>query len=84
MTITRTINVDMQTRCKNAETAIRRFAKKYPELEYWFELLQWMFETGHTNETDFNSDATDNLFSIWAEKLDDDLYYIAVVEGYRK
>lgn len=79
----RTMNVDMKTRCKSAKTALRRFLKRYPEVEHWIDELEFMFDNGIENETNMNTDAKENLFSIWAERLDYDLYYMAVIEEVR-
>lgn len=79
----RIINVDIKIRCKKVETALNRFFKKYPELDYYREQLEYMAE----NNVDFCSDekmadGTRNKNWTWALHLEqeEDYYYIAVIE----
>lgn len=81
--MTRTVDVDMECRCKKLSTALNKFFKKYPSLNYWRETLESMAE----NKEDFLSDTTmadgtKNNFWRWALHLDieDNYYYIAVIE----
>lgn len=79
----RIIDVDMMVRCKKVETAFNRFFKKYPELDYWREQLEWMAE----NNIDFDcnnvyGDGSRNYDWTYALHLDiyEDYCYIAVIE----
>ena len=79
----RIIDVDMECRCKKLSTALDRFFKKYPNLTYWREQLEYMAE----NNKDFDSDITlaDGTKSdswCWALHLDieENYFYIAVIE----
>ena len=79
----RIIDVDMVCRCKKISTALDRFFKKYPNLTYWREQLEYMAE----NNIDFDSDitladGTKNDFWCWALHLDieENYFYIAVIE----
>lgn len=80
----RIIDVDMMVRCKKVETAFNRFFKKYPELDYWREQLEWMAE----NNIDFDCnnvygcDGSRNYDWTYALHLDicEDYCYIAVIE----
>lgn len=81
--MTRTIDVDMECRCKKVSTALNRFFQKYPTLNYWRETLEYMAK----NNQDFQSDRTmadgtkNDLWS-WALHLDvaENYVYIAVIE----
>lgn len=42
----RTVDVEMNVDCAKFETAINRFFKKHPELGYWKETFEYMFEAG--------------------------------------
>ena len=66
----RIIDVDMECRCKKVTTALDKFFKKYPTLNYWREHLEYM------------ADGTKNNFWSWALHLDieEDYIYIAVIE----
>lgn len=81
--MTRTVNVDYETRCKSAETALARFAKKYPEqADTWGDMMAWMLETGHEFQSDEKlADGTTQPFS-WAvhAQNEGDWYYFAVIE----
>lgn len=79
----RIVDVDMEVKCKKVKTALNRFFKKYPELNYWREQFEWMAE----NDIDFYcnnlyNDGTRN--SEWSHALHLDTYedhcYIAVIE----
>lgn len=77
------IDNDMVCRCKKLSTALDRFFKKYPSLNYWRETLEYMSE----NNLDFMSDGTladgtKNNEWCWALHLDidEDYFYIAVIE----
>ena len=81
--MTRTVNVDMETRVAKVETAFNRFFKKHPELEYWRETFEYMAE----NNEDFFSDKTmadGTVNTNWAYALhldiDDKFVYMAVIE----
>lgn len=75
--------VDMEIECKKFSTALNRFFKKYPELEYWKETFEYMFE----NNQDFFADtklANGERNPDWAYALHLDVYedhfYMAVIE----
>lgn len=81
--MTRTVNVDMDITCKKFETALNRFFKKYPELDYWKETFEWMFE----DNVDFfcdnrYADGTKNYdwSALHLDCFDSGHYYIAVIE----
>ena len=79
----RIVDVDMEVKCKKVKTALNRFFKKYPELNYFYEQFEYMAE----NNIDFDcnniyNDGTKN--SEWTYALHLDIYedhcYIAVIE----
>ncbi len=77
-------DVDMIIECKKFSTALNRFFKKHPELEFdWREAFEWMFENG----IDFYADTklADGTFNdMWGFALHLDVYdwgfYLAVIE----
>lgn len=79
----RTIEIEMETKAKKYSTAVNRFFKKYPHIDYWRELVENMFETGvsHCDDTKLANGQYNDLwsYSIWAE-CNDDFYYIAIIE----
>lgn len=78
------ITYEMVTECKSYETAMRRFAKKYPEAyEVWSEQFDWMHENGKDFDSDnIMADGSRNNDWSWALHLDEDegSYYICVIE----
>lgn len=76
-------NIDFETTCKKAKTALDRFAKKYPkQADEWRELIEWMLETGHDFQSDENlADGTKQPFT-WAihAQHEGDWFYFAVIE----
>lgn len=81
--MTYAVNAEMDITCKHFVTAMNRFFKKHPELDYWREQFEWM----HENGIDFSSDnrmadGTKNPHWRWALHLDefDTHYYICVLE----
>ncbi len=79
----RIIDIDMTCNCKKVSTALNRFFKKYPNLNYWRELLEYMA----ANNIDFESDKkmADGSYNnkwCWALHLDieENYIYIAVIE----
>lgn len=50
--MTRIIEKEFETTAAKAKTAIERFFRKYPELEYWRGTLEWMAENGKSFEND--------------------------------
>jgi hypothetical protein len=79
----RTIDVDMEVKTKNIETALNKFFKKYPSLIYWKENFEYMNE----NNQDFFSDeklgnGTKNNDWCYALHLDinENSIYMAVIE----
>lgn len=79
----RIIDVDMECRCKKLSTALDRFFKKNPALNYWRETFEYMAE----NNLDFFSDntmadGTKNNDWCYALHLDieENYFYMAVIE----
>ena len=79
----RVIEVEFETRCKNAKTAIDRFFKKFPSLDYWKEAFEYMAE----NNIDFYcdnkyADGTVNKDWIYALHFDssEDFHYLCIIE----
>ena len=79
----RIVDVDMTIRCKKFSTALNRFFKKYPELYYWREVLEYMAEHHEDFESNniFNDGTKNNdwTFAIHLD-MEDSYYYIAVIE----
>lgn len=79
----RIVDVDMKINCKKLTTALNRFFKKYPELNYWREEFEWMAENNEDFESNniFN-DGSKNYEWTYALHLDmeDSYFYIAVIE----
>lgn len=75
----RIIDVDMEVNTKKVATALNKFFRKYPELDYWKEQLEYMAENGEQ----FNSDKNDmgNEWR-WALHLinEENFVYIAIIE----
>lgn len=79
----RIVEAELETKAKKFETALNRFFKKFPDLEYWREQFEYMFD----NDQDF---CCDNLMAngeknndwCYALHLDvnDDQYYLCVIE----
>lgn len=79
----RIIEAEVEYKC-NAEKAIEKFFKKFPELaDAWKETLEWMNESGTEHFIDdLFGDGTKNpdwCYSIWLEK-NDQYTYICVIE----
>ena len=79
----RVIEVEFETRCKSAKTAIERFFKKFPNLEYWKETFEYMSE----NNIDFFcdnklADGTKNEEWTYALHFDssEDFHYLCIIE----
>ncbi len=77
------INVDATYFVAKFETALRRFLKKYPELDYWKEMFEWMYE----NDVDYESNSlmSDNTYNPnWTYTLrldaEDHCFYFCVIE----
>lgn len=73
----------MMINCKKFSTALNRFFKRHPELDYWKECFEWMHETGHDFFCDdIFGDGTKNKDWSYALHLDEyeDAFYIAVIE----
>lgn len=79
----RIVDVDMTINCKKLSTALNRFFKKYPELNYWREEFEWMAENNEDFECNniFNDGSKNNDWT-YALHLDieDSYFYIAVIE----
>ena len=79
----RIVDVDMTIRCKKLSTALNRFFKKYPELNYWRENFEYMAE--HNEDFECNNiynDGSRNNDWTYALHLDmeDSFFYISVIE----
>lgn len=48
----RVIEAEFETTAKKVSTAINRFFKKFPELESWREVFEYMNENGQSFESD--------------------------------
>ena len=50
----RIIEAEFETTAKKAITAINRFFKRFPELDYWKETFEYMLENGiHTESNEW-------------------------------
>lgn len=82
--MTRIIDVDMECRCKKVNTALNKFFKKYPNLEYWRETFEYMAENGIDHLSDVKqSDGSEDWDNwCWAINLDieEDWIYIGIIE----
>ena len=80
MKMIKTVNVDMETDCKKASTAIRRFFRANPELEAeWKETIEWMASESIENYTDAANNE-DWCYSLWFYADEEaGTYYIAVI-----
>lgn len=79
----RVIEVEMTTKTKKVATAINKFFKKYPELDYWKEVFEYMAENNKDFECDnLFADGTDNKDWTYALHLDinEDNVYMCVIE----
>ena len=79
----RIIEAELETRAKKATTAINRFFKKYPELDYWKEHIEYMAENGDSFSCD-NMMANGEKNNDWCYAIhfdaNDDWYYICIIE----
>lgn len=79
----RVIEAEMETTCNKFTTALNRFLKKYPELEYWKETFEYMSENGENFFCD-NYFASGEYNKDWAYALhlniNGDCYYMCVIE----
>ena len=75
---------ELETECKSYETAMERFARKFPGAhEAWREHFDRMHENGkHSDNDKVLADGTYNKDWSWALILEEGkgLYYISVVE----
>lgn len=66
-----------------AATAIKRFFKTYPDMEYWKETFEWMLETNadHFDDT-LMADGTKNREWCYSLHLDqnEDCTYVCIIE----
>lgn len=79
----RTVDVDIEIRTGNAQKALDKFFKKYPELDYWRGELEYMAENGIDYEvSDRDPDGRPVKDWAWALHfdLDTDHAYIAIIE----
>ena len=82
--MTRKIEVEFETRAKKFTTVLDRFFKKYPELDYWREVFEYMYEN---NEHFFSDNRFANgkynfnwCYALHLDVFDDDSYYICIIE----
>lgn len=79
----RVLEAEMEIKAKKDETAINRFFKKYPEIDYWKETFEYMAENGEEHFIDdMFADGTKNTdwsYSLWFIRNDDSVY-MAVIE----
>ena len=79
----RIVDVDMTIKSKKLSTALNRFFKKYPELNYWRESFEYMAEHNEDFESNniYNDGSRNNDWT-YALHLDieDSYFYIAVIE----
>ena len=79
----RIVDVDMEIACKNFSTALNRFFKKYPELDYWRDSFKYMLENNEYHFSDeIMADGTYNKNWSYALNLDVEVnyFYIGVIE----
>lgn len=81
----RVIEAEMETTCKKVGTAINRFFKKYPELEYWKEMFEYMAENNIEQENDCWFDSVNKIRNNdWRYALhlihEENYTYMAVIE----
>lgn len=79
----RTVDIDMEVNTKNINTALNRFFKKYPSLNYWIETFEYMYENNQDYFSDNKlADGTNNINWCYALHLDinENSIYIAVIE----
>jgi hypothetical protein len=79
----RTLEVEFETKAKKTSTAIERFFKKYPSLNYWKETFEYMAENNKDFECDnLLADGTKNKDWSFALHLDinEDSYYFCIIE----
>lgn len=78
----RIVDVDMEIKTKRFETALNKFFKKYPELDYWKCVFEGMYENGEDHFID-NIDNFGNKiewsYSLWLD-VNEDSFYFAVIE----
>lgn len=83
----RTIDVDMEIKATKFETALNKFFKKYPELDYWKETFEYLYESGEDHLVD-NIDGMGNKID-WSYSLHFDVncfgdkpysFYFAIIE----
>ena len=79
----RIIEAEMEIRVNNFEIALNRFFKKFPEIDYWREEFEDMYE----NDKDFECDnmlANGEKNNDWSYALhldcNEDSYYMCVIE----
>lgn len=81
----RVIEIEMETKCKKVETAIKRFFEKNPEVLYWKETFEYMAENNETFFSDYYFDTYNRVRNEnWAYALhlerNDDYFYMCVIE----
>lgn len=76
--------IDADITCKQFETALRRFMKKYPGHEEWIETFEWMFESGTSFFCDnLMADGTKNndwSYALHLDVYDSGHFYLALIE----
>ena len=82
----RVIEAEMEIRAKSFKTALNKFFKKYPELDYWKEVFEYMFENNkdhEINDLDCNGNKIEWSYSLWLD-VNYDSYYFCVIERAQK
>lgn len=78
----RVLEAEMEIKAKKDKTAINRFFKKYPEIDYWKETFENMANNGEDHfidDTDSMGNKIEWSYSLWFER-NDDYVYMAVIE----
>lgn len=81
----RVIEAEMETRAAKLSTALDRFFKKYPSLDYWRETFEYMAENNEHFFSDFYFDTANRVknenwaYALHLDRNDND-YYICVIE----
>jgi hypothetical protein len=75
----RVVNVDMTINTAKAETALNKFFKKYADLAYWREQLEYMLDNGIESESNIDIGTSEWTWAVHAQQ-DDHWFYFAIIE----
>lgn len=79
----RIIEAEKEIKAKKFETALDKFFKKFPEIDYWREEFEYMYENNKNFECD-NMFANGEKNNDWTYALhldrNGDSYYMCVIE----